>query len=318
MANIVLLGKCNLKCPYCFADGFTSSQSADFDMSKFNETLDFIAPDGEIGLIGGEPLIYKNIDTVLDILKADMRFWTVTVFTNGVFIDRHIDALCHPKIQILVNLNSSEDIGLDNVEKIKENISNLISRGTKNNITLGINLYKENQNVDEFIEIASDFGFSRVRFSVSIPNDKSEGAINYFVRMKPTLLSFYKKLKEKKIAPCPDCNIIPECVYTPEELAFIDTLPAISQREKSLLLGKASVCSPIIDIYPDGTATRCFGCYDDVKVSIDDFKSIADLRNYFFMWVDSLKVHKSVRNECQNCYKFNTFACYGACLCYKK
>lgn len=318
MANIVLLGRCNLKCPYCFADGFTSSQSKDFDISNLKKTLDFIAPDAEVGLIGGEPLIYKNIDTVLDELYFDPRFFRVTLFTNGVFIDKHLESLVNPKLSILVNVNSSEDIGKDNLLKIDKNLQLLIEHGMKNNITLGINVYKENQFFDEFVDLNVKYGFKRVRLSVSIPNDKSEGAIAYFKRMKPTLFKLYEALKENGIAPCPDCNIIPECVYTDEEKAFIDTLPCFSEREKALLLGKASVCSPIIDIYPDLSATRCFGCYDDIKVSINDFKNINDLKNYFFMWIDSKRVHTPCREDCKDCYKFNTFSCYGACLCYKK
>ena len=318
MANIVLLGKCNLRCPYCFAHDFTQAQSADFKLENLPEVLDFVAPDGEVGLIGGEPLIYKNIDTVLDALANDPRFYRINLFTNGVYIDRHIDHLTSRKLSILINLNSSEDIGKDALDKIDANIALLLERQMKDNITVGINIYKENQRFDELLQIVSKYGFRYVRFSVSIPSDKSEGAIAYFERMKPTLFDFYRQLKDKNIAPCPDCNIIPECVYTDEELAFIDTLPTVSQRERALLMGKASVCSPLIDIYGDLSANRCFGCYDDIKVSIRDFESISDLRNYFFMWIDSVRVHTPVRDECKNCYKFNTFSCYGACLCYKK
>lgn len=317
MANIVLSGKCNLKCPYCFANGFTKEQSKDFDMSDLRDALDFIAPDREVGLIGGEPLIYPNIDTLLEILYYDPRFLRVTLFTNGIMLDKHIDSLVNRKLSILINLNSSKDIGKSALERIDNGISMLCERGMKNNITLGINIYEQGQNFDEFIEIASKYGLDRIRLSVSIPHDKSEGAIPYFTKMKGTLLELYKRLKEKNIAPCPDCNIIPECVYTKEELAFIDTLPAVSEREKALMLGKTPVCSPIIDVYSDLSATRCFGCYDDLKVSIKDFKNINDLKNYFFMWIDSKRVHVPVREECKSCYKFNTFSCYGACLCYK-
>lgn len=317
MANIVLLGKCNLRCPYCFAHDFTDSQSADFDLNNLDTVLDFIADDGEVGLIGGEPLMYKNVDTVLNALSHDPRFFKINLFTNGTLIDKHIDALTSRKLSILINLNSSEDTGRLALEKTENGIKALIERGMKASVTLGINIYKENQSFDELIEIALKYGFKHVRFSVSIPSDKSEGAISYFKRMKPTLIAFYKKLKENGVAPCPDCNIIPECVYTPEELAFIDTLPAVSPREKSLLMGRASVCSPIIDIYPDLSATRCFGCYNDIKVSITDFETINDLRNYFFMWIDSVRVHTPICDSCSDCYKFNTFACYGACLCYK-
>ena len=84
-----------------------------------------------------------------------------------------------------------------------------------------------------------------------------------------------------------------------------------------MILGNNAVCSPIIDIYPDGTATRCFGCYDDLRVSIFDFKCLNDLRNHFFMEIDARRVHKKSRALCENCYDYKTFKCYGGCLCYK-
>ena len=56
MANIALLNRCNLKCPYCFANEYTSNTSQDIDATTFNKMLDFSAPDKEVGLIGGEPV----------------------------------------------------------------------------------------------------------------------------------------------------------------------------------------------------------------------------------------------------------------------
>ena len=318
MANIVLSGKCNLRCPYCFAEDFTSSQSKDMDMELLYKAIDFVAEEGSVGLIGGEPLVYKNIDTVLDLLDRDMRFRTVTVFTNGVFIDKHIDALTSPKIRLLINLNSSRNTGKESFERTVKNIRSLCERGMWRSITLGLNVYEENQDITEFIDTLREFSFDRARISVTIPQDKSEGALPYFERMKPTLLKIYKELKEIGVAPCYDCNVIPHCVFTEGELGFIMTLPYASPMERELLLGKNAVCSPIIDIYPDGTATRCFGCYDDLKVDFSDFKCLTDLRNHFFMEIDSKRVHKKSRTLCESCYDYKTFKCYGGCLCYKK
>ena len=87
--------------------------------------------------------------------------------------------------------------------------------------------------------------------------------------------------------------------------------------ERAIFMGERSVCSPVIDLYPDLTATRCFGCYGNLKVSIKDFKNINDLKNHFFMEIDSRLVHNYSRPECKDCYKFKTFACFGGCLCYK-
>jgi len=318
MANIVLSGKCNLRCPYCFAEDFTSSQSRDMELDDVIKAIDFIAEAGTVGLIGGEPLLYKNIDTVLDILDRDVRIRSVMVFTNGVFIKEHINALSSPKVSVLINLNSSKNTGKLSFERSVEGIKMLLQRGMGRRITLGINIYEENQDITEFTDTLRAFSFDRARISVTIPQDKSEGAIKYFERMKPTLLKVYRELRSIGVAPCYDCNTVPHCVFTEEEREFIRTMPYDSPMERELLLGNNAVCSPIIDIYPDGTATRCFGCYDDLKVDIKDFKSLSDLSNFFFKEIDARRVHTLSRPECKDCYDYKTFKCYGGCLCYKK
>ena len=98
MTNIALLNRCNLKCPYCFASSYTGDEREDIKVPNFEELLDFCAPDKEVGIIGGEPLMHKSFDLFLDILKWDMRFNRVTIFTNGLLIDKHLEALCSPNL----------------------------------------------------------------------------------------------------------------------------------------------------------------------------------------------------------------------------
>lgn len=317
MANIALLNRCNLRCPYCFADNYTAEEKKDIDIDSFYRFLDFSAPDGEIGLIGGEPLLHKKIDTLLDILAYDMRFRRVNIFTNGIFLSEHISSLACSKFVILVNVNSREQIGKVAFDKIDSGIDALCKMGYKSSITLGINVYEENQNFSDFLYLVSKYGFEKIRVSVVIPHDKSLGGIPYFEKMKPTLFNLYAELKKLGCAPCYDCNAIPACVYTEKEKEFLASLPFLNDYERAIFMGERSVCSPVIDIYPDGTATRCFGCYDILKASIFDFESINDLRNYFFMQIDSRLVHNHSRKECRDCYKYKTFACFGGCLCYK-
>jgi len=317
MANIVLCRKCNLKCPYCFANELKSSNYEDISGEALDTILDFVSVDGNVGLIGGEPLLHPDFDRIIEQIKNDERFSYVTVFTNGILADRYMSQLCSNKVKILINVNSVSDIGKCNFGKIEKNIEILLNNGMRQNITLGINLYKKEQDFSDFLSLVKKFNFDRVRFSVSIPQDRTINPIEYFNEMKATLLSFLKELRDLRVAPCPDCNVIPSCVYSKEERAFLKTLPYYSQLDTELLLGEKSVCSPIIDIYPDYLASRCFGCYDNLKIDIRKFKNINDLRNYFFMWIDSKRVHIPVRTSCTNCYKFNTFACYGSCLGFK-
>lgn len=315
MANIALLNRCNLRCPYCFADSYMADESTDIDESTFSSLLDFAAPDGELGIIGGEPLLHKSFEKLLLISLRDMRLQRITVFTNGIFIDKHIDVLCHPRVQLLINVNSRRDIGKQSFERLDNNIGELL-RQKPHGISLGINVYEKGQDFSDLLYLLKKYSFQRVRVSVVIPHDKQEGGIKYFLEMKPTLLKLYKALAELGVCPCYDCNAIPECVYTEEERALLERLPFANSFERDIFLGKRSVCSPVIDLYPDGSATRCFGCYDMARVKVADFESIGDLRNYFFKEIDARLVQKYPYEKCKTCYKNKVFGCFGGCLCY--
>ncbi len=317
MANIALLNRCNLKCPYCFASSYTGTEREDISEEAFEKALAFVANDREVGLIGGEPFLHKKINDFLEELQFDARFFRVTIYTNGIFIENSLGALRDRKFNLLINVNSRRDIGEKYFEKLKNNIGALLYVMPRDRITLGINVYEQNQDFSDFLEVVKEYGFKKIRVSLVIPHDKSEGAMAYFARMKNTLLSLYKDLKTLGVSPCYDCNVIPECVFTKEEREFLQTLSFESEYEREIFLGKRPVCSPIVDIYPDLTATRCFGMYDSEKVKITDFKNIEDLKNYFFMKIDSKLVHNPSKHECQSCYKYNTFGCFGGCLCYK-
>lgn len=317
MANIALTSRCNLKCEYCFAHDLTEKGDGDITKDTFLEILDFLKDEGQIGLIGGEPLLHNEINDFLAILNNSYYVNSVMVFTNGIYLDRVDKELLSHKIHFLVNVNSSEQIGKSNLEKIRENIKNLLYYMPKTHLTIGINIYKENQDFTDQLSILKEFKFNRVRLSVVIPRDKEMGAFSYYNKMKPTLLSLCKKLKKIGVMPAYDCNAIPSCVYEEKELDFLSSLTYENEHEKRIFTGEASVCAPIVDIYPDKTATRCFGM-SNYKVKIDDFKSIGDLKNHFFMEIDTRLVHKLSKSECGECYKQRVFGCFGGCLCYKK
>ncbi len=316
MANIALTSRCNLSCEYCFAHDLTEGDKTDIKIDDFLGILDFLRGESEIGLIGGEPLLHKSINEFIEILNNNYYVNRVLVFTNGIFLDKLKKSVLGPKVCILVNVNSSEDIGKAQFEKMRKNVLDLQYYISKSHLTLGINIYKENQDFTDQVSLIKELGAKRIRLSVVIPKDKREGCISYFTKMKGTLLSLCRQLKELGVCPSYDCNAIPECVYTSEEKEFLATLPYENEYERRIFLGEASVCAPIVDIYPDKTATRCFGM-SDYKVKIDDFKNINDLKNHFFLTLDTRLVHKATRKECEDCYKQKVFGCFGGCLCYK-
>ena len=316
MASIALLNRCNLRCPYCFADGYIEDERTDITREGFLRLLDFAAPDGEVGIIGGEPLLHKNFGELLSLAIGDYRFRKITVFTNGIFADRYLDILSRDPVLTLVNVNSEKDMGSERSARVYENIGALLKRGAA--VDVGVNVYEKDQDFSSLLKIIKDYGFEKIRVSVVIPKDKSKGGIPYFMEMKPTLFKLYRQLKELGVCPCYDCNAIPECVYTDEEKAFLASLPFATDFERQIFMGQRSVCSPVIDLYPDGTATRCFGCYGMGRVKISDFENIFDLKNYFFKEIDARLVHPYAWEKCKDCYKYKTFGCFGGCLCYKE
>ena len=316
MANIILTSRCNLSCEYCFAHELTESDAGDIKMDDFMQILDFAGADGEIGLIGGEPLLHKQINDFISILNGKYDVRRVLLFTNGIFLDRLDMCLLLPKTSVLVNVNSSSVIGSVAYEKMKNNICALLDFLPKSRVTLGINIYKENQDFGDLVSLIRELGVKRVRVSVVIPKDKGEGAFGYFARMKKTLLSLVKTLGSLGVCPAYDCNAIPECVYTKKEKELLASLPYENELERKIFMGEASVCAPIVDIYPDKSAARCFGM-SEYKVKIDDFENINDLKNHFFMEIDARLVHKRSKDACKNCYKNKVFGCFGGCLCYK-
>ena len=158
MANIALLNRCNLKCPYCFADNYTGKEKEDIDIDTFRSLLDFCADEGRVGLIGGEPFLHKDINTFLEILAMDFRFSLVTIFTNGIFIDKSFELLKNPKFKLLINLNSSKDIGEKSFSRALENVKTALSFMPRDRVDLGINVYKENQDFDDFLSAVSVLG----------------------------------------------------------------------------------------------------------------------------------------------------------------
>jgi molybdenum cofactor biosynthesis protein A len=98
--RISLIEKCNLRCTYCMpADGIILSPKASImtadEIYHIAKTFVTYGVD-KIRLTGGEPLLRKDfpeIITQLATLKTD-----VSITTNGILIDRHIDLLKRTRI----------------------------------------------------------------------------------------------------------------------------------------------------------------------------------------------------------------------------
>jgi len=99
--RISLLEKCNLRCTYCMpADGIALSPKASLMTAEeiFALAQTFVENGvDKIRLTGGEPLLRKDFPEI--IAKLSTLKTSLSITTNGILIDRHIDALKQANIK---------------------------------------------------------------------------------------------------------------------------------------------------------------------------------------------------------------------------
>ena len=322
MANIMLTYRCNLRCPYCFANEFVNHSKYDITLENFKAALDFIktSDEGHVGLIGGEPTIHEHFREILQILADDDAIHSVTIYTNGIQMDTCLDFMENTKFHMLVNCNSPEDIGEQQFRKLQENLDRLFQiEGVWKRANLGINLYKDELNYTYIIDLLKHCRLHRVRMSVTVPNleeEKKADSLEYLASRKAYILRFIQDCEQADAAPYFDCNVIPKCLWTEEEREIIGGVISKFHLKRTNLLGDHSFCRPVIDILPDLTAVRCFGTSDFTKAPIKDFRCLDDLRNYYVNMIDSRVTGCMKADICRDCYERKVLLCTAGCLAF--
>lgn len=324
MPNIMLTYRCNLKCPYCFANEFVNTSSTDISMEAFREVVVFLTKDGpsHIGLIGGEPTLHPEFAAILEEIIRNPMLTEATIYTNGILLDRYTKLLVHPKFRLLINCNSPEQIGEARFQSIQNNVDELIlGYHMKERINLGINLYDDNMDYSYIIKLLNRYDLHRVRISLTVP-DFSDGSctqsLPYFKQHKAFLLRFIQDLDKANILPYYDCNKPPYCIWDADERSSLEQIVKKYHVSESNLIGNKSYCYPVIDILPDLTAVRCFGMSSFNKVKIQDFESVPDLASYFLNTVDACAYKLAADEMCKTCYQMKTRHCAAGCMGFKQ
>ncbi len=330
-----------MRCKYCFANDFVDPEKGDnpnlkknIDIDDFKEIVKFIVQThSRVGLLGGEPTLHPKINEMMDHLIINERIKAVTVFTNGVYMERVIRELSYPKIRLLVNMNSPVDIGNHNYNKIIKNIESINSAGMINKVLFGINMYKPGFDHDYLIDILKKYDKKNVRVAIIGPNSEEMRRSNYLDycrQMKPSILEFFKKLYKLGISPRFDCsaNVFPPCVLAKEEREFMKEFNdfigksfILAGGQKKLVSNVANLvsfpqCEPIIDFTIDKKVIRCFPMYNE-KLNMADFKNAREIEGYFRNKYDVFKCLIPIDESCRKCRHMKTMACQGGCIAYR-
>ena len=314
---------CNLSCPYCFANEFVNKRVNEISIGNFQKALNFVTSsksfNGLLGIIGGEPTLHSKFSELLTIVDRTNQIKEVVIFTNGIKIDETINQTSGQKFSFLINLNSPEIIGNKVYSWITKNIDDLVTKyDKKNSITLGLNLYNVNSDYSFFIDLLQKYKIRHARLSITAPN--SNGGKDSFERLtvfKNQLYQLYVDLRYRGVNVIFDCNKVPACLWTEEEIMKISLIQANNENQRLGFNLNSNKCNPVIDILPDLTAVRCFGLSQYTKVKIEDFASLDHLYGYYQTYFDERLVKVPTIDECANCEMFNDSSCYGGCLANK-
>ena len=335
MANIMVNEACNLRCPYCFAEEFVNKTPKEMSPEDFKKALAFVLSDDsdrQVGIIGGEPLLYTHIDEVMRMALSHPRSEYVMIYTNAVELDRLAsDILEAKKFRMLVNCNSPEDMGESAFEKMRQNLLSFQNdHYGDGRFRLSVNIYKPDFDYSYVIPLVKELGFDVIRLSISVPrrgNLNGKGPLEYFHEMKPVAIRFVGDMIRCGVITGFDCNFLPDCVFTEDErdgmMGAKDVFySALSERYSEtfwqrVIFSELNNCTPVIDILPDLRAIRCFGLSEHTKQDIRNFSGIGELRDYYVKTVDIPACGLWSESDCADCYSRELGNCSGGCLLFK-
>lgn len=322
MANIILTYKCNLKCPYCFANEFVNKKNEEILYEDFLKVIEFIkqTPNERIGLIGGEPTLHSQFDKILNTLNNDRHINKVMLYTNGLLVDKYIKELKNKKFNILINCNSLENLGNSYYSKLEENIALLHMKKSYKSLTLGVNIYEKNLDYSYILDLLKSNKQNRLRISLVVPNEKQNiDPIDRFKSYKEQIICLITKAEKYNIVPFYDCNTIPNCIWTEEEKEYLLSLKKVSKKNKTPfnLLNENRFCAPTIDILPSLEVIRCFGFSEQEKINLFEYADIDELRKYFIVNWDFYCRHILSSKNCIECEFPKTAQCSCGCVTFK-
>lgn len=238
--NLQVTKYCNLNCPYCFADLETLKGVKELSTQETLETIDELYKYGcrHIILMGGEPLIRKDIGEVIRYIKS--KRMRCEVVTNGYFVDRHIDDL---KIcdSVCISLDGPKEVndrlrGDGCHDKVLNAISLLKSKKIKSRIHAILTRYNLEVGLPYIANIAKENGFPFNFSMIMLRHEKRPDYIHFTEEEIVKFLNQYKWYRDNGFPVFTsdscfeymlnwpkkgDCTIYVDDKLTPEQMRWV-------------------------------------------------------------------------------------------------
>lgn len=303
MANLILTGKCQRKCEYCFAQ--ENEDIGEFSIDSIMEVSKFISTEYKgLNLIGGEPTKHSKFIDVMNYLLT--KEFMIQVFTNGMIseslirqIRYSIETLAIYEEQILFAVNVNEDkYSTKNEKVLQTNTFEVLNKYTYLSYTI--------QDVDSNILFLGDminrYNLNRnIRLGLALPifggNNKHLNLNDYKLVAK----SVIRLIEEfEDIIVTLDCGF-PLCMFSMEDLHIIN-----SKKNARFSFG----CGQPVDIYPNLDVINCYPLKNVYKSNLLNYKNIKELR--LDLESSLMTAHGIYGNKCTECVFFRK-VCQGGC-----
>lgn len=311
-------GKCNLKCPYCFAQTDNGFQFKDYTYKDIDCVIDFLVKKNNdfnkvinIAFFGGEPLLkFDSIKYTVQLLKEKYPKQKVaySITTNGtIFNDEIINFLKDNHVAILLSMDGPENEfnlrrfrnGKSSVNRVLKNINLLKENGLS--VDLRATMVSNNPYVVETFDFFENLNcpfnivfayFSENKsFNKTIKRDFDE--LKLIEEQLSKLIDYYRnRMREKKRV---FSKIIPNIINT-LQYRIVQELPCSA--------GKS-----FFTITSNGDIYSCSHFMNDSSYCIGNISTgITKYDKYVPVEVDEIE-------ECAKCWA--KYLCNGGCMSQK-
>ncbi|HWQ46880.1 MAG TPA: GTP 3',8-cyclase MoaA [Longilinea sp.] len=198
--RVSITDRCNLRCVYCMPPEGVERKSHD-QIMRYDEIARFVrlvAAEGvtEVRLTGGEPLVRKDLASLVEMIAAIPEIKDISLTTNGIFLADQIDGLAKAGLKRI-------NVSLDTLDKEK---FRRITRGG------------DIDRVMDGIHAAESAGLHPIKINTVMLNGVNSDELEDIARLSlshPWQVRFIELMPVQNLAPWGEGFPAPETMYFP-------------------------------------------------------------------------------------------------------
>jgi len=310
--GLFITQRCNLKCIYCFPDSPQRQKENEFSKEEIFRIVDEFYAMGTryITLLGGEPLIRKDFDEIVDYIVG--KHIIVETGTNGYFTKQNIDSL--KKISLVCHSidGNKEDMDKNRGEGSHKKILESLELCQANGIPVQMRAVFTKNNIgslDYLLNLAKKYNTSLGLAEQAVVKDKD----NEYVMTTAELREFWQKVKNYKMQGYPvdkSFKLLDKIISYPLEFPIDKIFTKDDILPPNFTYPKCNLSRGYMFLDSNGMAYPCARLFGKFGKSIYDSggikgawdylaennclfcrQSIQDLKSYFFSYdMEAIKV----------------------------